>query len=51
MTREEHGEEDRLKREEVQTRNTADNMAYTAENMLKDNADKIPRRPEERDRG
>ena len=38
----EHGEEDRLKREEVQTRNTADNMAYTAENMLKDNADKVP---------
>ena len=39
---EEHGEEDRLKREEVLTRNTADNMAYTAENMLKDNADKVP---------
>lgn len=39
---EEHGEEDKLKREEIQNRNTADNMVYTAEKMVSDNADKIP---------
>ena len=39
---EEHGEEDTRKREEVQTRNSADNMAYTAEKMLRDNAEKVP---------
>ena len=39
---EQFAEEDRKKREEVQTRNTADNAAYTAEKMLTDNAEKIP---------
>jgi molecular chaperone DnaK len=39
---EEHAEEDRRKREEIQTRNTAENTAYTAEKLLTDNADKVP---------
>ena len=39
---EQHAEEDRLKREEVQTVNTAENTAYTAEKMVKENEDKIP---------
>ena len=39
---EQHAEEDSRRREEVQTRNGADNAAYTAEKMLSDNADKIP---------
>ena len=37
-----HGEEDRRKRDEVQTRNTAENTAYTAEKLVEENADKIP---------
>ncbi len=37
-----HAEEDRRRREETQTRNNAENMAYSAEKMLQDNADKIP---------
>ena len=39
---EQHAEEDERKREEVQTRNTAENAAYTAEKLVKDNEDKIP---------
>jgi molecular chaperone DnaK len=39
---ERHADEDRRKREEVQARNTADNAAYTAEKLLRENADKIP---------
>ena len=39
---EQHAEEDRRRREEVQTRNNAENAAYTAEKMVADNADKIP---------
>ena len=37
-----HAEEDRRRREETQARNNAENMAYSAEKMLQDNADKIP---------
>jgi len=37
-----HAEEDRRRREEVETRNQADSLAYGAEKMLRDNADKIP---------
>jgi molecular chaperone DnaK len=37
-----HAEEDRRKREEIETRNTADSMAYSAEKLLRDNADKVP---------
>ncbi|MCH8108898.1 MAG: molecular chaperone DnaK [Chloroflexi bacterium] len=37
-----HAEEDQHKREEVQTRNSAENAAFSAEKMLEDNKDKIP---------
>ena len=37
-----HGEEDRRNRDEAQTRNTAENTAYTAEKLVEENADKIP---------
>ena len=37
-----HAEEDRAKREEILTRNNAENTAYGAEKLLKDNADKVP---------
>ncbi|MDE1988395.1 MAG: molecular chaperone DnaK [Patescibacteria group bacterium] len=37
-----HGEEDKKKREEVDVKNTAEQMAYTAEKSLKDNKDKLP---------
>ncbi len=36
-----HAEEDKKKREEIETRNEADNTVYRSEKMLKDNADKI----------
>jgi len=36
-----HAEEDKAKREEVETRNEADNAVYRTEKMLKDNKDKI----------
>jgi molecular chaperone DnaK len=36
-----HASEDSKRREEVETRNTADTMAYTAEKLLRDNKDKI----------
>ena len=35
-------EEDERKRQEIQTRNNAENAAYAAEKMLQDNADNIP---------
>ena len=37
-----HADEDRRRREETQTRNNAENMAYSAEKMLQDNADAVP---------
>jgi molecular chaperone DnaK len=37
-----HAEEDRRKREEIETRNSADSMAYSAEKLLRENADKVP---------
>ena len=36
-----HAAEDRQRRDEIETRNAADSLAYTAEKMLRDNADKI----------
>ena len=36
-----HAEEDRKHKEELETRNAADNTVYRTEKMLKDNADKI----------
>ena len=37
-----HAAEDDKRREEVEARNTADTLAYTAEKTLRDNKDKIP---------
>jgi molecular chaperone DnaK len=36
-----HAEEDKQRREEIETRNEADNAVYRTEKMLKDNQDKI----------
>ena len=36
-----HAEEDERRREETNTRNNAENMAYSAEKLIQDNADKI----------
>jgi len=38
---EEHAEEDKKRKELIEVRNNADNAAYTAEKMLRDNGDKI----------
>jgi len=35
-------EEDKRRREEVETKNTADNLAYTAEKTLREHGDKVP---------
>ena len=37
-----HAAEDTKRREEVETRNTADTLAYTAEKTLREQKDKIP---------
>jgi molecular chaperone DnaK len=37
-----HAAEDAKRKEEVETRNTADNLAYTAEKMLREQGDKVP---------
>ncbi|MGZ3584006.1 MAG: molecular chaperone DnaK [Ktedonobacterales bacterium] len=37
-----HAEEDRRRRDEIETRNTADSMAYNAEKILRDQAERIP---------
>jgi molecular chaperone DnaK len=37
-----HADEDRRRREEIELRNQADTMAYTAEKTLREQADKIP---------
>ena len=37
-----HASEDAKRKEEVEARNTADNMAYMAEKTLRDNKDKVP---------
>lgn len=39
---ESHAAEDKKKKEEIDARNTADNLVYTAEKSLKDAGDKIP---------
>jgi molecular chaperone DnaK len=43
-----HAEEDRQQREEIETRNEADNAVYRSEKMLRDNADKISAGDKER---
>ncbi|HEV7525571.1 MAG TPA: Hsp70 family protein, partial [Acidimicrobiia bacterium] len=37
-----HAEEDRQKREEAETRNTADTLAWQTESLLKEQGDKVP---------
>src|SRR5262249_32574476 len=37
-----HAAEDRKRRDEIEARNSADSLAYTAEKTLRDNADKVP---------
>jgi molecular chaperone DnaK len=37
-----HAAEDQKKREEIEARNNADNLAYQAEKILRDNGDKVP---------
>ncbi|MEE6271773.1 molecular chaperone DnaK [Georgenia wangjunii] len=37
-----HAAEDKKRREEAETRNTAEQLAYSTEKLLKDNADKLP---------
>jgi molecular chaperone DnaK len=37
-----HAEEDRVKREAVETRNMAESVTHQAEKLLRDNADKVP---------
>jgi molecular chaperone DnaK len=39
---ESHADEDKKRREEIETRNRADQAVYTAERMLRDTGDKIP---------
>jgi molecular chaperone DnaK len=39
---ESHAEDDRRRREEAEVRNTADQLVYTTERFLSENADKIP---------
>jgi len=37
-----HADEDRKRKEEVEARNTADNMAYSTEKLLEENKEKLP---------
>ena len=37
-----HAAEDRKRREDIEVRNSADSLAYSAEKTLRDNADKVP---------
>jgi molecular chaperone DnaK len=37
-----HAEEDQLRKEMIETRNKADNVAYSTEKLINDNSDKIP---------
>ncbi|MCY3776763.1 MAG: molecular chaperone DnaK [Candidatus Aminicenantes bacterium] len=39
---EDHSEEDRRKKEEIEVRNQADNLVYSTEKLVTDNRDKIP---------
>lgn len=43
-----HEDEDKKKREEIETRNQADNLAYTAEKTLKEAGDKIDKASKEK---
>ena len=37
-----HAAEDKARRDEIETRNSADSAAYSAEKLLKDNEEKVP---------
>ena len=39
---EEHAAEDKVRREEAETRNQAENLAYSTEKVIADNGDKVP---------
>jgi molecular chaperone DnaK len=39
---EQHAEEDRVNKEQIETRNNADTLAYTADKTLRDLGDKVP---------
>ncbi len=39
---EEHAAEDKVRREEAETRNQAENLAYSTEKVIADNSEKIP---------
>jgi molecular chaperone DnaK len=39
---EEHAAEDKARRESAETRNTAEQLAYSTDKLIKDNADKLP---------
>ena len=39
---EEHAAEDKARREAAETRNTAEQLAYSTDKLIKDNADKLP---------
>src|SRR5690606_17101535 len=45
---EEHASEDAAKRESVEARNTGDSLAYSAEKMLRDNAEVVEGEPKEK---
>ena len=47
---EEHAAEDKERREEAETRNTAEQLAYSTEKLIADNADKLPGRGQDRGR-
>ena len=42
---ESHADEDKKRRDEIETRNRADQAVYAAERMMKDAGEKLPRRP------
>ena len=42
---EEHAEEDRKRKEQIEARNHADSLIYTTEKSLKEHGDKLGRRP------
>ncbi len=45
---ESHAEEDKKRREEIETRNRADQAVYAAEKMMQEMGDKLPARPTRR---
>ena len=47
---ESHADEDKKRREEIETRNQADSLVYQVEKTLRDNGDKVPARRRGADR-